>query len=135
MRVLRDSTSINKEIHSCPDPLMAQLLASHLEFVSEYPSASDSITAFMVEPGDTLEAIDIAMDHRFLSNHYSGRRLGDPAFVPCFETLEDHGSFYEMFFIEGDDGIAMLIPKRQSIDPRLLAICAAHATPCLEQPS
>ena len=74
------------------------------------------------------------MDGTFLADHYGGRRFGDPAFVPPFESLEEHPTFYDIEFIQSDEGFAVqvLVPKCPGIDPWLLQLCAEHATPFQE---
>ena len=131
MRVLRDTASIKEEITSCPDRSMADLLASHMQFVEE--NEEGVLIAIMVEPGDTLQDLDGELEGKFLINHYGRRRYGEPGFRPCFETLEEHPSFYEMFFIEGDEvGVTVLIPKALGVDLELLALCAQYSTPVQE---
>jgi hypothetical protein len=138
MRILRDIDSINTEIRQNTDRQIANQLTRHVQFDAEYhdPDVGELLTVFLVEPGDTLHTIDDAMDGCFLTNHYSRRQLGDPEFVPCFETLEEHSTFYEVLFIQSDEGHALLIlvPKRAGIDPELLSLCAKYATPA-ESPS
>jgi len=133
MRFLRDTPSINTEIKENPDAAIATLLTRHLQFGAEFnpDDAADLLTVFIIEPRDSLQTIDAAMDGCFLTNHYSGRRLGDPGFVPCFETLEEYATVYEMLFIQSDEGhaLVLLIPKTPAIDPELLALCADYATP------
>ena len=133
MRIVRDTPSINPEIKENTDPAIAALLARHLQFGAEFSpdDPADLLTVFVIEPGDTLQTIDAAMDGCFLTNHWSGRRLGDPAFVPSFETLEEHATVYEMLFIQSDEGhaLVLLIPKAAGIDSELLAMCADYATP------
>ena len=133
MRVLRDTPSINTEIKENTDLAIANLLTRHLQFGAEFnpDDAADLLTVFIIEPRDSLQTIDAAMDGCFLTNHYSGRRLGDPGFVPCFETLEEYATVYEMLFIQSDEGhaLVLLIPKTPAIDPELLALCADYATP------
>ena len=128
MRALICANDINREIDTSPDRFIAHLLASHLKFMSEY-DGDESLTVLLVERGDTLATVDAAMDHRFLVNAYSGKRYGEADFAPCFETLQEHQTFYEMFFIEGGGelGISVVIPRRPDIDPSLLAMCAQHA--------
>jgi hypothetical protein len=101
MRVLCDTPSITNEIKENRDPAIAQLLTRHLEFGAEFNAndPADLLTVFVIEPEDTLNTIDAAMNGCFLVNHYSRRRFGDPNFVPCFETLEEHATVYEMLFI------------------------------------
>ena len=74
------------------------------------------------------------MDGCFLTNHWSGRRLGDPGFSPCFETLEEYPTLFEMLFIQSDEGhaLVLLIPKRSDIDQDLRSLCAKHATTAQE---
>ena len=136
MRILRDTPSINAEIKETTDPAIATLLTRHLQFGAEFnpDNPADLLTVFVIEPGDTLQTIDTAMNGCFLTNHYSGRRLGDPGFQPCFETLEEYATVYEMLFIQSDEGHALviLIPKAAEIDSELLALCARYATPAEE---
>jgi len=136
MRILRDTESINIEIKENPDPAITNLLTRHLQFGAEFnpEDPADLLTVFIIEPGDTLQTIDAAMNGCFLTNHYSRRRLGDPGFVPCFETLEEYSTVYEMLFIQSDEGHALviLVPKAAGIDPELLAMCAQYATPVQE---
>ncbi len=73
MRVLSDTPSINHEIKENPDPAIANLLNRHLEFGAEFnpDNPADLLTVIVIEPGDTLQTIDAAMNGCFLTNHYS----------------------------------------------------------------
>ena len=128
MRVLTGPASIRAEIESCPDPSIAHLLAQHLEFMSEY-DGDETLTVVLVEPGDTLATVDTELQGQLLRNAYSDKQYGDSGFVPSFETLTEHQSFYEMFFIEGggEGGTSVLIPRQDGIDPALLEMCAQHS--------
>lgn len=115
---------------------MAQLLTRQIEFMSEDES-EESLTVVIVEPGDTLADVDAALNHQLLLNDYSGRRYVDAGFIPCFETLIEHPTFYEMFFVEGggEVGISVVIPKSPDIDAELLALCVRHAVQAPERSS
>ena len=132
MRVLHRAESINSEIRSSHDPAVAHLLALHVRFAidSDDPDMA-LLTVLMIEQGDTLQTIDREMDGHFLENYYSDQRYGDPGFKPCFETLEEYPTFYEMLFVQSDEGhcVDVLIPKDSGIDHELLALCARHAGP------
>jgi len=136
MHVLRDAESINAEIQSSPDPHLRRLLTMRLEFVSEIDDyeVGELINFIVVEPGDTLQMIDAELDGTFLIDHWGGKRFGDSGFLPCFESLTEHATFYEMEFIQGDEGFAVevLIPKIAGIDLWLLSLCAEHAKPIKE---
>jgi hypothetical protein len=83
---------------------------------------------FIVEPNDAISDIEEAIGFCILTNLFDDVRFPDPDFVPCFEVLEDHGTFYEMLFIlsDGDDAIDIFIPKA-GVDPLLLAMCSQFA--------
>lgn len=136
MHVLRDANSITAEIQTCRDPHLRKLLAARLEFVCENDDyeVGELINFIVVEAGDTLQMIDAELGGTFLNDHWGGKRYGDPAFVPPFESLGEHATFYEMEFVQGDEGFAVevLVPKLAGIDPWLLALCAAHAKPAEE---
>ncbi len=144
MHVLRDAESIDAAITSCTDPCMRGLMERRVEFVrheidaseGEYDDIGELLNFILVEPCDTLLAIDAEMDGTFLVDHYGGKSLGDAGFRPCFESLEEHATFYDMEFIVGDEGFAtqVLVPKSIGIDPWLLQLCAEHSTP-VEEPS
>jgi hypothetical protein len=90
----------------CIDPRMRDLMARRVEFVSQEIDASEDecgdigelLNFIVIEPGDTLQAIDAEMDGTFLTDHYGGRRFGDDGCVLCFGSLEEHATFYNMEF-------------------------------------
>lgn len=133
MRTLKTKEAIQAEIDRNTDPAVRRLLADHLHYVSEYDDAetTEYLTVIAVEPGDSLQTLDLALDHQLLVNLYSCKRYGEDGFAPCFETLEEHGSFYEMLFIQSDDGfgLSVIVPKRPEIDAELLSLCSRYASP------
>ena len=85
-----------------------------------------NVSMFIVEPGDSISGIEEEIGFCILTNLFDDVRFPGPDFVPCFEALEDHGTFYEMLFIlsDGDDdAIEIFIPKT-GVDPLLLAMCS-----------
>ncbi|BBJ23083.1 hypothetical protein [Candidatus Nitrotoga sp. AM1P] len=89
----------------------------------------------VVEPGDSVAALEKKCSCPILHNYFDDACFGDPEFSPSFEALEDHANCYEMVFILNDDGfgISIFIPKTESININLLAMCAQYATPELTQ--
>jgi hypothetical protein len=132
MQILRDEVAVHAAIDNWPDQAMCQLLTERLAFYSEYEDLelSDLFKLILIEPGDTLTDLDAMFNGGLLINHFSGRRFGDGGFRPCFETLEEHPTFYVMVFCEGDAGfgVEVIVPKTEGIDPRLLNLCAQFAT-------
>ena len=88
----------------------------------------------VVEPGDSVVALEDASGCPILRNLDGDGRFGDPGFSPCFEVLEEHAGFYEMVFVpgDGDFGIVIFIPKVAGIDAELLAMCAMYSVPAPE---
>lgn len=132
MQILQDEVAVHAAIDNWPDQATCRLLTERLAFYAEYEDLelSELFKLILIEPGDTLEELDAEFNGGFLINHFSGRRLGDEGFRPCFETLEEHPTFYDMFFCEGDGdfGIEVIVPRAGGIDPRLLNLCAQFAT-------
>ena len=82
---------------------------------------------FIVEVGDSVDELEALTGCPIVNNLFDDARFGSEDFVASFEALEDHGSFYEMVFILGDDGgIELLIPKAMGIDAELLALCGEY---------
>ena len=90
-------------------------------------------SVFIIEAGDTVQDIEQEIGFSILTNLFDDIRYPDPDFVPCFEVLEDHGTFYEMLFIfgDGDDAIEIFIPK-YGVDNKLLAMCSQYAVSVIE---
>ena len=82
----------------------------------------------IIEAGDSLSDIEIEIGFSILTNLFDDVRSPDPDFVPCFEALEDHGTFYEILFIfgDGDEAVEIFIPKH-GVDPLLLSMCSQFA--------
>ena len=82
-------------------------------------------SAIIIEAGDSISDIEQEIGFSILTNLFDDVRFPDPDFVPCFEVLEDHGTFYVILYIfgDGDDAIEIFIPKT-GVDNELLAMCA-----------
>ena len=124
MLVINDSSSLSR----LPDSDVRDLIQQRIE---EYGSDADLATFIVVEAGDPLESLDAQLGFCVLSNRFDGKRYGDPAFTPSFEVLEEHPGCYEMVFVLADygDGVLVFIPKHNGVNPQLLDLCAAYATP------
>ena len=90
-------------------------------------------SVIIIEAGDSLSDIEKEIGFPILTNLFDDVRYPDPDFVPCFEVLEDHGTFYEILFIfgDGDDAIEIFIPKHV-VDNKLLAMCSQYAVSITE---
>ncbi len=89
----------------------------------------------VVEAGDCVEELEAVSGVPILSDPYSDTAHGQPDYTPSFDFVIDHSAAYEMHFDSSDDGIGttLFIPKGNSIDADLLALCAQYAVPAVEQ--
>lgn len=91
----------------------------------------DELAEFwLVELGDTIEALEAATQLRIAQDWFSDARYPDPDFSPAWEVLEAHATAYEMVFITNDAGygIVLWIPQ-YGTDATLLAMCQHYSTP------
>jgi hypothetical protein len=90
-------------------------------------------SVIIIETGDSLSEIEEEIGFSILTNLFDDVHFPNPDFVPCFEALEDHGTFYEMVFIFGDadDAIEIFIPKH-GVSDELLAMCSQYAVSITE---
>ena len=129
MLILRDpsmaSSIANPDIRGLVEQRFAEICAGE---PYDYDSHGYTI---VVEPGDSVAALEEESSCPILHNLFDDTRYGHPDFSPSFEALEEHPTCYEMVFILNDDGfgITIFIPKAKGIDADLLAMCAIYAEP------
>jgi len=118
------------------DPAIRALVLQRFELIlAGEPYDYDSHgTMIVVEPGDSVEALEQESSCRILRNFFEDTPFGDPDFSPSFEALEEHPHCYEMVYILNDEGfgITFFIPKAAGIDIDLLSLCALYAVPALQ---
>lgn len=131
MLILRDPAAVSK----VADPAIAKLLALRFDQLSEEEPYDPDINGFfiMVEPGDTLSALEAASGCWITQGLFTDARYGEADFSPCFEFLEEHPFCWEMVFILNDGGYGVLfaIPKT-GIDDELLRFCQEYAVPAAD---
>ena len=83
----------------------------------------------LVEAGDTSEQIELETGYSMLRSLFTDTVYGDDDFMPDFEYLEDHGSFFEAVYIYTDSGFAvvLIVPKEEGIDGKILELCTEFA--------
>jgi hypothetical protein len=127
MLILRDpalaSSIANPDIRGLVEQRFAEICAGE-----PYNYDQHGYT-IVVEPGDSVAALEEESSCPILRNLFDKTRFGDPDFAPSCEALEEHSGCYEMVFILNDDGfgITIFIPKTKGIDADLLAMCAIYA--------
>ena len=129
MRVLRDPS----EAIAITDPDLRSLIEQRFDEICDGEDFDPDLHGqfIVVEPGDSVEALEKESGCPILSAYTGNARYGDPGFKPVFECLEEHDTCYELVFVPGggDFGVVIFIPKQDGIDTDLLAMCAEYAEP------
>ena len=83
----------------------------------------------VVQPGDSLKALEAELGFSVFQNCVDGRRFGDPEFSPSSEWIADHGHCFEMVFIFDDSGFAhvVLIQNSPVQNRKLRLLCLTYA--------
>lgn len=127
MLVLRDPLSVQ----SVQEPYMRRLLALRFEQLAQGEPYEADVHSFsvVVEPGDTVAAIEAACEWPILRSIFDDSRYGDPDFVPAFEVLEEHATCFEVVYILSDAGnwIVVWVPNLPEVSEELLAFCHEYA--------
>ena len=129
MLVLRGPTAVSSicdpDVRSLVEKRFTEILAGE---PYDYDTHGYSI---VVEPGDTVEALENETGYPILGSLFDDSRFGDPDYSPCFEALEEHPGCFEIVFILSDDGFGftVFVPKADGIDAVLLSMCARYAIP------
>lgn len=131
MLILRDPATVS----GVSAPAIANLLALRFDQLSADEPHDPDVNGFfiVVEPGDTVSALEEASGCWITQGLFTNARYGEADFSPCFEFLEEHPFCYEMVFILNDGGYGVLfaIPK-SGIDDELLRFCQEYAVPAAD---
>jgi hypothetical protein len=124
MTVIDNEQDLTTALQSQLSPPVKTLLAERAELI-------DLATFIIVEPGDTVPAVEAAGAIGIATNMVDGSRYGEAGYMPSFEWAADHGGAFEMPFILSDDGsgVVLIVPDTADIDPLLLAIARQYAEP------
>ena len=98
----------------------------------------------VAQPGADAETLESALGWPLLTDPDEGVSFGHPDFAPSLEVMEEHPDCFELGVVLNDDDFfaALFVPKgpegegerAESVDPRRLAMCRAHAAPAREAP-
>lgn len=129
MRALRDVAAVA----ALDDLELRQVVERRIREIEDTVAWNADTVGFfiVVEPGDSIEALEAESGCSILKGYYEDTRFGEEGFSPSFEWMDEYESFYEAVWILNDDGfgIDFFIPKQPGIDPDLLAMCATYAKP------
>ncbi len=128
MKVIRDPI----DIATVADPGIRELLLQRLQAVTDgEPYEAEEMGYFVVvEPGDSVEAIEAQLGFTFVAENRWGESCTDANYNPGFEYLDEHASCFDMAFVIGDSGFGVLlvVPKHPDIPASLMALCQQFVT-------
>ena len=129
MLTITDWGSFARALSLPIDPHLKQLLTLRRDQLAEFDDLTEIARFIIVQPGDSLDALEKELGFSVFRNPVDGRLFGDPEFDPGWEWIADHGHCFEMVFIYCDSGFGhvVIIPKEQGLAPELLRLCQAYA--------
>lgn len=82
----------------------------------------------IVQPGDSLNALETELGFSVFQNPADGTRFGEPDFTPGWEWLADHGHCWETLFEFTTDFSHVVIIQNTPMQNRLLrTLCLTYA--------
>lgn len=130
MEVIRDAPSMTRALRTTLNPWLKRLLTLRRDQLGEDGIEIGGLgPVVIVEPSDTLDAIEQAIGVPIATNLVDGIAWPDPDYVPSWEWCQSDHGWYEIVYVLTDagDGVVLLVPDRDGIDPILLAIIRTFA--------
>ena len=133
MITIYTSRDMQRVLSGLIDPNLKAILLGRLALL--YPEFSDWDLAdlanfIVVEPGDSIEAIELELGISPFVNLVDGKRFPDTAFQPSWEFCIARKGYYDLTFVLSDSGlgIILLVPDRDGVVPELQSMLKAYAT-------
>jgi hypothetical protein len=127
MITIYNSADMARVLSGPIDPDLKTILLDRLALL--YPEFSDwdlsDLAHFVVvEPGDSVEAIEHELGMSPFVNRVDGARYPDPAFEPSWEFCIARKGYYDLTFALSDagSGLSVLVPDRDDTEPHLLEL-------------
>ena len=133
MITIYDSADMAQILSGPIDLDLKAILLERLALLAEFSEwdLADLAHFIIVEPGDSIEAIESELGINPLVNIVDDARYPDPAFEPSFEFCIARIGYFDLTFALCDSGLAivLLVPDQDGIEPVLLELCRAYAKP------
>ena len=129
MLSVHDWASLSRALKAPIDLRLKRLLIERRDQLGVDLDLSTVAHLVIVQPGDSLDALEAALGFSVLQNQTDGRHFGEREFSPSWEWIADHGHCFEMVFIFDDSGFAHVVLIQNSpMQNRLLrALCLTYA--------
>jgi hypothetical protein len=129
MLSITDGGSLARALNLPIDRQLKALLKLRREQLAEFDDLSEIARFIIVQPGDSLDALERELGFSVFRNPVDGRLFGDPEFTPGWEWIADHGYCFELVFIYDDSGFGhvVLVQNSPTQNPLLRALCLTYA--------
>ena len=134
MLTIYDSAAMTRMLSGPTDPDLKAILLGRLALL--YPEfanwdLADLAHFIVVEPGDSIDAIESELGISPFVNLVDDTRFPDPGFEPSWEYCIARNGWFDLTFALCDSGLGLvlLVPDSDLVDPDLLELCRAYATP------
>lgn len=129
MQIIRTWAELAVSLNAHVDPALKHLLELRREQLQEFCELSGLGSIYIIQPGDSIATIEAALAFPIATNPVDGARYPDPAFIPAWEWIENHGTFWEAPFVLCDDGsgFILIVPDTPGVDPELLNLIRTFA--------
>ena len=127
MLTITDGGSLSRALSLPIDLRLKQLLIDRRDQLGG--RIEDEARFIVVQPGDSLVALEQELGFSVFQNLVDGSRFGDPEFQPCMEWIAYHGHCFELVFILCDSGpVQVVIVQDSPMQNRLLrTFCLTYA--------
>jgi hypothetical protein len=99
------------------DPNLKALLCKREEQLAEHGDLSEQARFVIVQPGDTVDAVEAELGFSPFQNAVDGSRFGDAEFEPSWEWIVDNGSYFELVFVFSDSGFGEVLFVDKAAEP------------------
>ena len=133
MITIYDSADMARVLASPIDPDLKTILLGRLDLLAEYLRDWDlaQLANFIiVEPGDSVEAIECELTISPFVNLVDGTHYPDPAFEPSWEFCIARNGYYDLTFALSNSGqaLCLLVPDRDGVETKLRELCRHYVT-------
>ena len=133
MITIYDDSDLRRVLAEPIDIDLRKILLDRLQLLAEYLcewDLADLANFIIVEPGDTIEAIEAELGISPLQDAQSQVRYPDPSFEPAWEFCIARKGYYDVTFALCDSGLGLvlLVPDQEGVVPELRAMLKVYAT-------
>ena len=124
MLAISDPAALAHVLNLNIDARLKALLTKREEELAEYGDLSEMARFVVIEPGDTVEAVEAELGFSPFCNAVDGSRFRDAGFEPSWEWILDHGFCIELTFVFSDSGFGEVLFIEKAEGP-FLDLCRA----------